>query len=178
MIRRFLPIVCLLITSTASASYYCMKSNQIVNEGDSMEKVEAACGKPTRINTKNEVTSIPVEVVEWVYMTRPVNPTKTSSYLPYLTVIFNNQRKVTEIRASQFAVPNGFSSATCKSGNLHVGDSAGAILSACGNPTIINRRRSSENSVHQMVEWIYEISPDLPPITFRFENGILSHIGQ
>lgn len=182
MIRRRLHIagflICFLIPPSVSASYYCMETNQVVNEGDSMERVEAACGKPTRITTKNEVTSVPVEVVEWVYMTpRPVDPTQAYSYLPYLTVIFDNRRRVTEIRASQLGPPNGFSSATCRTGNLHVGDSAGAILSACGNPTIINRRRSSENSVHQTVEWFYETSKYLSPVTFRFENGVLKQIG-
>lgn len=177
--KKFFLIFLLLsfLASNSYASYYVMGTNTVLNEGDLMEKVQAALGLPTRISIREETISTPVEVTDWVYMTRPVDPTKTQYYLPYLTVNFNSKGQVTGIKRSQLNSPNDAREIGCMAGVINVGDDDGAVLQACGNPTLINRRKSSEEFPLRIVEWVYEKGALLAPVIFRFENGILKQMG-
>lgn len=158
-----------------AAPYYCMESNQIVNEGDPMERVQAVCGTPTSVSIKDEVSGGPVELTEYVYIGRPVDPTKTSNYLARLIVVFNNKGIVTQLKQSQIE-NNADPAVACGVGGVKIGDDMPTVQINCGAPAFINRLRSSEHVTKKVVEWSYQKKPNLVPLVFRFENGILTQI--
>lgn len=189
--------IALVAMNALAASYYCLETNQVVNEGDTMEKVQTACGSPTEINIKDEVVSTPTETTEWVYMTnRPIDPTRTADYLPYLTVVFNSQGKVIELRQSQNQLntalnPNNQdlkqpsqlldplnekTPVTCQEGSIKIGDEMPTVQVTCGTPTLVNKLQSSQDVVKKVVEWSYQKNSSLTPLKFQFENGILKQI--
>lgn len=174
--KKFFLLIALIATCANAAPYYSMETNQIVNEGDSMEKVQAACGAPTQVNIKDEMASVPVDIIEWVYMVRPTNPSKTEQYLARLIVVFNNQGKVTQLKQSQMTETNQQATITCGVGSVKVGDEASAVQINCGAPSFINKFQSSETVTKKIVEWRYQKNSYLVPVVFRFENGIVKQI--
>lgn len=181
--------------SALAASYYCLETNQVVNEGDSMEKVQNACGTPTQVIIRDDVTNTPTEITEWVYMTnRPIDPTRTSDYLPYLTVVFDNQGKVTQLRQNQqsdfneqtlnvqnpkqneLLDPNKQNQVTCQQGSIKIGDDMPTVQITCGTPTLVNKMQSSQDVTKKIVEWNYQKNSSPTPLKFLFENGILRQI--
>jgi hypothetical protein len=160
-----------------AASYYCLETNQVVNEGDSMQKVQATCGAPTTVSIRDEMISSPMKITEWVYINRPTDPTKTENYLARLVVVFNEKGKVTQLKQSQQLVnPNGQTTVTCGVGGVKVGDDIPAVQINCGNPAFVNKFQSSEERTQKVIEWSYQKSSNLTPLVFRFENGILTQI--
>lgn len=157
------------------AAYYCLESNQIVNEGDPMERVQAVCGTPTRVSIKDEVSSVPADITEFVYIGRPADPTKTSNYLARLIVVFDNKGKVTQLKQSQ-AQDNDDPAVTCGVGGVKIGDDMATVQVTCGTPAFINKLRSSQEANKKVVEWSYQKNSSIMPLVFRFENGILTHI--
>lgn len=142
-----------------------------------MEKVRAACGTPTHVIIRDEVVSIPVEVTDWVYMSNfPKDPTKTRYYLPILTVTFDGHNQVSKLQRSQVNPPIESSAVAVGIGTVKAGDDMASVRLACGVPTLINKRQSSEEVAKKIVEWIYQKNTALAPIVFRFENGVLRNI--
>lgn len=177
IIKVYLSLIMLAALSTKvfAASYYCLETNQIVNEGDALERVLTVCGPPTHITIRDEILSKPVEIFEWVYINRPVDPTKTSNYLARLIVAFNNQGKVIQLKRSQIQ-DNSQPNVICDVGGVKVGDDMPTVHINCGSPAFINRLISSEEMSIKVVEWTYQKKPNVTPLAFRFENGILTQI--
>ena len=116
-----------------------------------------------------------MELTEYVYIGRPVDPTKTSNYLARLIVVFNNKGFVTQLKQSQ--IENNYDPAVaCGVGGVKIGDDMATVQINCGAPAFINRLRSSEQVTKKVVEWSYQKKPILVPLVFRFENGILTQI--
>lgn len=170
-----LSIFSMLGMKVFAAPYYCLETNQIVNEGDSMEKVQAACGTPTRVSIKDEISSAPKQITEWVYISRPTDPTKTQDYLARLIVVFNDKGKVTQLKQSQLQ-NNEQTNVTCGVGSVNIGDDMPTVQITCGTPSFINKLQSSEETTKKVVEWSYQKNSLIVPLVFRFEDGILTQI--
>jgi hypothetical protein len=166
----------LLPLANAFASYYCAESNQVVNEGDPMEKVQEICGPPTAVAIKEEIASEPIQTEEWVYIHRPPAPTKSSDYLPFLIVIFDKNERAAQIKQNPPVGQDPTEPVVCSFGTIKIGDIMPTVRLTCGEPAVINKRESSIDTTKKIVMWTYKKNPYTAPVTFQFEDGILKRI--
>lgn len=170
------------LSTNTMASFYCTDTRRVVNEGDSMEAVRAACGEPTSVVIKEGITDVPMQITQWVYMTNgPVDPTKTQDYLARLIVIFNDQDKVIKLRQSQIqdalGHPDEPNAVFCNVGStIKIGDDIAAVQFSCGKPTFVNKLQGAQDITKKVVEWRYQKNSYAAPLVFQFEEGVLKEI--
>lgn len=174
MMHAWLLLLMVVFEQAFAASYYCIDTSHVISDGDSMNVVQAACGSPIDVQSREEHISIPMAITQWVYMPfRPENPSRTPDYLARLIIIFNNRGKVITLRQSQIQDPQGHPNepeiAPCGSGStVEVGDDLSTVQFECGKPTFINKLQSSQEVVKKVVEWRYPKN-----MILQFEDGVL-----
>lgn len=172
-LRNFLFCTALLY-STHCLAIFCPTNFHTINIGDSIEQVEAQCG---RGNTETKSTSEANVPQQWTYFMAMQNP-----YVPSaagspqegtMQVTFSFvDNKVVSLTSNGIGVG---ATTICNSVNLQIGSSTDDVKKACGKPAMIQQSNLSQGSAQgtpasEIIEWKYDTNP---PITLRFENGVL-----
>jgi hypothetical protein len=154
----------LLMYSAHSEAMFCPSNFNQINLGDSIEKVQAQCGKPAVENKEESQVNQPQE---WVYFLK-LNPNDIGT----VKVSFSFQEdKLIYIASNGVSIG---SSAVCGP-NVQLGATSKQVETACGKPAMINISNSpdmlkEQPPATQTITWKYNTPP---PNTLIFENGIL-----
>jgi hypothetical protein len=169
--RKILTTLLLMGCYTQAFALFCPKSFNQMNIGDSIEQIQAQCGKPDGIKITKAEEKGPQQ---WDYYVTPQTPgyampsTPTGQQASVKMTIAFNEGKVVNITA------NGMSLAatTLCGGNISVGDSTASVKSSCGNPVIVNKSNSgTESKPDEITEYKYDSTP---PVILIFVNGTLT----
>lgn len=155
-------------------AFFCPNNFNQVNIGDSIESVEAACGKPAKITKKDPPDNTPQE---WSYfvpqsgLSTNANPSRAT----IKTVIsFDGTGNAANISMNNVST----GSARLCGTNIKIGMSRQDVESACGKPGFINKQAENkaqtdekDNDANKIIEYLYTSTP---PMTLIFEKGKLT----
>ena len=166
MFKLLLTTGALFLLSHNTFAWVCPNNfNQIV-PGDSLAKVEPACGKPSSQKTTEKEPNVPQE---WTYyVTQATQPGVTSGTTGSvkMTIAFAND-KVVNITAQATSL----SSTSLCGPTISVGNNMETVRGACGDPSFIQKQQSTTGAKSlEVTEYKYDTAP---PNTLVFENGIL-----
>src|SRR5687767_10693497 len=91
----FLFAILLFTTVSFAENFVCKENYKTVKTGDTMEMVRAACGAPSQISEREEVTQSPKSSVQWTYNAIPTiykNGVPYTIYLPTIVVNFEDNK--------------------------------------------------------------------------------------
>ena len=163
-----------LLASQQALAFFCPNNFNQVQIGDSIESVEAACGKPAKISKKDPPDNTPQE---WSYfvpqsgLSNNANPNRAT----IKTIIsFDGTGKAANITMNNIST----GSARLCGTNIKVGMSRQDVESACGKPGFVNKQaqpkaqtEEKENDANKIIEYLYTSTP---PVTLIFEKGKLT----
>lgn len=173
-----------LFYSTHSFAFFCPNNFNSINFGDTIEQVQAQCGKPTSEKSYKSEGNVPQE---WTFYI----PASTTSTLgvpvgssppgPGTTTANQGSMKVTVAFVNNQVAnitSNGIgvgATTVCRNQNIQIGSSMQDVKTACGKPVmIVNTNIAGENAQgtppSDIVEWKYEGNTTA---TLTFENGKL-----
>ncbi len=172
------------LLSAQALAYYCSTpaGNGYVNEGDSMSKVQQACGQPTSSTDSDKQNETTTAIQYWTYENAQVDKgTGLGNYSqqtvvrsgPSTTVEVANG-KITNIMqsGSQSGSENCFSQSS-----IQVGGSSDDLLAACGSPTSTTTQpKTTQGPTTKITTWIYSRGQYSSPLVLTFEGGKLSQI--
>jgi len=162
-----------LLYMNTSFAVFCPGNFNQINNGDTIEQVEAQCGKETSQATHDEEPPVPQE---WIFYVPLSQLTPTTSMPPAnaatsrLTVALDNN-KVTNITNNGIGLP---SFQYCTKGLISVGDTAAHVKDMCGSPAMINKSSASgsDNTPKTKVTVLTYVT-DSGTTTLTFVNGML-----
>jgi hypothetical protein len=160
------------MTSAHADSYTCAKTFRVVNTGDSMEAVQAACGEPTASSVRTDTVNTPMEVLRWFYLLL-IDPKKPS--VPLFSVSFR-EGKAVQIEKSDLLAPLAGAYPCLMGGMLKLGLTTGEVMAMCGQPSSMSVLEISVPSSKPVVVWLYDMGQFQPKIQFEFEDAKLARI--
>ncbi|MDR3492881.1 MAG: DUF2845 domain-containing protein [Gammaproteobacteria bacterium] len=164
-----------LLLSTSSYALMCPNNFKQIDIGDTIEQVEAQCGKPTSQSTHEPEIAVPQQ---WTYniemKPNPINQTQTT--LPII-ITLDEKGIVTNITVNGSAVskttycdPNGKIAINKKNTDKQ-------IIAACGKPVFITKGEvpdDQKTKITKVTESVYSTGASVA--TLVFENGQLQKI--
>lgn len=173
MVKLTLFILALALISgqTYAGSFVCPNTYQTIMTGYSLQQVEAACGKPTTIHSKNQIQTKPANYTQWVYTSS--SPLSINQYAPQMLITFAED-KVTEISVSN---QQHIASFPCYNfGKIQVGSSTSQVQTQCGPPTYVNQIQKAFKTPITVTVLTYNFGSYRPIMIFTFENDKLTNI--
>lgn len=172
---KYMLLFVTLITSTSSFAYFCPANFNSVNVGDTMQQVEAACGKP---DAKKESTVEPTTPQEWNYYvavpTTVVGGVMKQQGTLRMAVVFDADGHVINLTVNGV----GVSETPICGASIQLGNSLEQVKSACGEPAFVNKSQAAtapSSPKTQRAEWKY--TQGGTTTTLIFENGKLVNRG-
>lgn len=166
----FVVLLPLDLQAISVSSYTCPSTYRTVQVGNSMDNVRSACGEPTSSTVEAVPVNTPIETTQWIY-TANVKIKDNFISTPILVITLQNGQ-VTQIEKTSLAAPLSTSCANV----INFGDSQATVLSACGQPNIVNSKQKANTNTKQITHWIYNFGPYKPQVIFDFDNGVLTQI--
>lgn len=153
---------------TFSFAFFCPTNFNQIQEGDSIEQVQALCGKPDKQETVEKKAEGPQEWSYFVPQTVGMSSMNPAQGTLKTQVTFDSSGKAINISVNGIGVG---STAICGS-MIQLGDSSERIKSACGTPVLVNKQSPEENKEQptKITSFTYGTTP---PVTLMFENGKL-----
>ena len=169
MQKSFCLIFCVLFSGFSFASVLCPKTFNYINTGMTLAEVKQACGQPDNISKTNKEIFGEEPVTIAVY-----HPTNLGVSSPELTMELSNG-KISSMKVGGTDVA---STNVCGE-RITSQSSYDNILIACGEPSYTDQatRRVSKGTAEVQV-WTYVPNEFQPPVTFEFENGVLTKISK
>lgn len=190
-------------TYAGLTTYYCGAGHQYINIGDSVAKIEAACGKADSVEpykpgqAQNQNQDIANQDQIWTYQavvnpmqtvntslyyTNPNNPLRDgmNSANPYgsnnsYTNTYNSPTFTVTVKGGQVTSVQG-ANHNCGNWNPYPGVSSKAVLNHCGQPLAIHPTNAFVNPYTTKIEtWVYN-NPYGPALKLQLTNGKLTNI--
>src|SRR3990167_530159 len=140
--NRFIVTILILFLPLSCCALFCPNNFNQINEGDTLEQVKNACGKPDKEASK-EVT--PETPQEWNYF---IPQTVTNSAMAKVQgtlkvqFTFDANKKLINISANGI----GVGSTNVCGKPISLGDLRDDIKSVCGNPAVVNQQDPGADS--------------------------------
>ena len=158
--------------SAQADNYTCAKTFKVVNTGDSIEAVKAACGDPISTTARMDTVSTPVQTVRWFYMLL-IDPKKPQ--IPVFSVSFKDG-KVVQIEKSNILVPFAGNFPCLIGDMLKHGLRMEEVLAICGGPSSVSTSEIEVASMKEVIVLTYDMGQFYPKVQFEFEGGKLARI--
>lgn len=173
-IKSVLSIL-LLTLSANSHAITCPYSYQVIHIGQTFDEIIKMCGEPDNVQLKMEPPSGPQT---WTYlkkseMVSAVELEKEQGSMG-LSIVFDAEKKAASITINGREA----TSTTVCGPEIKSGDTESDIQLACGKPTYITQGKAVALGSEKDVTVKTVIYNSSPPITLRFENGILKEAKQ
>jgi len=160
--KKYLSML-FLFTSTQAFAWFCPNNFNLIQVGDSLDKVKKECGKPLGETSSKQDPKTPQE---WGYYVA-VNPPNPATVK--MSVVFSASGIVSNITVNAMSLA---STSLC-GGTISVGDTAQAVKAACGSPPFINKGQTAQGNDKPIV--VNELTYGGPPPNILvFESGILT----
>jgi hypothetical protein len=159
MLKKYIAISLLFVTTHAFA-WFCPNNFNLIQAGDSLDRIKQQCGKPLSEKSSKTDAKTPQE---WGYY---VPMAQAGSATMKMTLALNQSGIVTNISLGSVSL----SSTSICGGTISVGSTMEEVKAACGPPPFINKGQGGDKPV-TVNELIYG-GP--PPNMLVFENGILT----
>lgn len=160
---KFILLVLLSIYCATTFAMFCPSNLNQIELGDTLQQVQAACGKPSNQKNFKKASAQPQE---WNYFLK-LNP-QTEGTMKVTFAFIDNA----VVNMSVNGIGVGATS-ICGS-NIALGANMQTIEAACGKPVSItglnNVPGEQGEPAPDVSEWKYDVGP---PNTLVFENGIL-----
>lgn len=168
MLKQMHAFLFLVASSTTAYAWLCPNSFTEIQPGDTIERIEAVCGKPLSEKKTQGGYRGPQEWQYFVTITQPLmgsGATSGSSPSVKMSVAFV-ENKVINITVQGTSLA---STSICGP-TINVGDSDKSVEKNCGKPTFIQKQDDDKSKPIEIMEYKYNTTP---PNTLVFENGIL-----
>ena len=167
---RYVALSVLCLIPSMSFAMFCPGNFNLINIGDSIDRVAQACGKPDSQETKNVSPNVPQQWDFYVPLSVGTGTAYQQQGTMKLTVVFDKDGKAINISVNGTGVGN-----TPICGNMiQLGQTQDQIKAACGTPGFVNKQEPTDASgkpvQDKVVTYTYNSNP---PVTMTFENGIL-----
>jgi hypothetical protein len=169
------------------APFYCPQKHGYIRIGMTEAQVLSLCGTPRSKETSKSSAVKQVEVTQFVYSTLNPEPVFRGYELIYNTWSLpvgsnGNNLEVSvidgKIHSIQFNGSDTNASSVCGNRSFAVGDLADTALSACGNPSMVNKTFINQSipSKTKPVTWTYYTDQYQPTFKLIFLDGTLQAI--
>jgi len=156
-------VIPLLLISTQAFAWFCPNNFNLIQLGDSIDKIKTECGKPLAETSSKQDPKTPQE---WRYYVA-VNPPNPATV--QMSVVFSASGVVNNITVNAMSLA---STSLC-GGTISVGNTMQAVKAACGTPPFINKGQAAQGNDKPIV--VNELTyGGPPPNTLVFESGILT----
>ncbi len=168
---RILFLLTSFFYTTGSFAMFCPNGFNQINEGDTIEQVQAQCGSPASAKRFVDERNQPQE---WTYVLPIMPPPNTLGSNPGTQKITYDFVDGKLVNMTNNGIGVG-SSPACGTANIQVGSSIDDVKNSCGKPNEIQKTNmvgpSGQNPPpNQITQWNYGGST---PATLVFENGKL-----
>lgn len=160
------------IYSTSGFAMFCPSNFNQINIGDTLQQVEAQCGKPLTSVTTKSTANLPQE---WTYYATlpsvpPVAPNASQGTMKVTFAFVNN--KLTNITSNGLGVG---ATTICNNVNLQLGNSTEDVEKACGKAAIVTQTNLQNAAAAtppptETTTWTYDSTP---AVTLIFVDGKL-----
>ena len=173
------------LVSIGSNYFFCSKANTYVYLGDTIEKVDQACGPPSSSDIKNSTQTVKSQQIEqWIYNFQP-NSGFRAPLGEMSDVVFKKNALVINFDGeyiSQIFVEGKqvYSTHFCRPDlALYTGDTRQTVIQFCSSPSVTRNivQDQSSHSARQIV-YTYKVDNYTPPTQLTFENGKLISIDE
>lgn len=182
-----LSVLCCHVTYAEQAPFYCPQKHGYIRIGMTEAQVLSLCGEPSSKETAKSSAVRQVEVTQLVYSTLNREPVFRGYELIYNTWSLpvgsdGNNLEVDvidgKIDSIRFNGTDTNASTVCGNRSFAVGDLADTALSACGNPSMINKTYINQPvpSKTKPVTWTYYTDQYQPTFKLIFLDGTLQAI--
>jgi hypothetical protein len=163
MLKKYIAIP-LLMLSTHAFAWFCPNNFNLIQAGDTLDKVKEQCGKPLSEKTSKQEPKTPQD---WGYYVQisPPNPATVK-----MNVVFSAAGIVNNITVTSMSLT---STSLC-GGTISVGNTMQAVKAACGNPPFINKGQTAQGGEGKPIVINELIYSGPAPNTLVFEGGILT----
>jgi hypothetical protein len=162
VLKKYL-VIPLLMVSTHAFAWFCPNNFNLIQAGDSLDKIKRECGKPLAETSSKQEPKTPQE---WGYYVA-VNPPNPATVK--MSVVFSSGGLVNNITVNAMSLA---STSLC-GGTISVGDTIQAVKAACGAPPFVNKGQTAQGNDKPIV--VNELTyGGPPPNTLVFESGMLT----
>lgn len=171
-----LAIPTLLCFTAKSFAFFCPNNFNQINIGDTIQSVEAACGKPAKITKKDAPDNSPQEWNYYVQQTGMSVDASSERASIKTNIAFDNKGKAVNITMNNISTGSAKMCGT----NIKIGMTREQVEAACGKPGFVNKQtqenapqeNNNENKdANKLIEYLYNSTP---PVTLVFQDGKLS----
>lgn len=153
----------------AAFAFFCPNNFSQIDMGNTIDQVTAACGKPTKEETKDQEPTVPQEWSYYVPQTVASDSMQQQSGTLKTTVTFDKDGKAINISVNGI----GVGSSTICGGTIQLGNTLDQIKSACGKPSFVNKQQpepgaGAEQKKSKITTFTYGDK------TLTFTDGILT----
>lgn len=158
--KPFILLMSVLLYSHSVFALFCPNNFNIINIGDSIDKVKQQCGDPAEETSKQVKAPTPQQ---WDYYLQP-----QANFASMKASIVFRDDKVINISINGA----GISKSNICNKPVQTGDTMKQVKEACGDPYFITESSPASDAAppKEMTEWLYNSTP---ATTLVFENGAL-----
>ena len=167
MTRRNFMACCLIFFPVLGFAFFCPTNFSQIAEGDSLAKVIATCGAPSKQETKEEVANTPQEWSYFIPQTVALSANQEGQGTLKTTMNFDKDGRVINISVNGIGVG---ATAICGR-NVQLGDKQDSIKAACGDPSLVEKPATSSPPAKKKVTTLTYVTN--PPKKLIFENDVL-----
>jgi hypothetical protein len=160
VMKKFVMFFFLLMLSNQNFAMFCPNGFNQIEIGYTLQQVIQQCGYPASKKTMKESENQPQE---WNYYVKP-DPSQPTTLK--MSIAFDGNGKVVNITVNGTSLVN----TTICGAAIQVGDTTGAITTACGKPAFTNQGQQNNQSTIEITEVVYQTTP---PVTLMFKAGVL-----
>jgi len=160
---------------TFAIRYVCPGRYQTIMTGDTMARVQQACGKPASTSSQTKTETVPVQLWQWIYTTNNVYSGSNPQLRPKLVITFKKNQ------VAEIVVKNATTAASfpCyKLGWIKVGSTMDQVRFKCGFPKHANAIQEGVEQQVGVTQWTYNFGAYRPTIIVTFENDKVTNIQQ
>lgn len=151
-------------------SFFCPTNFNQINFGDTIDQVNAQCGKAAKQDVKEVQPKVPEEWTFFVPQTVSSNYMTPSQGTLKTSMSFDANGNAINISVNGI----GVGSTTICGSMIQLGDNEEKVKAACGKPTYINKSNPTSGA-SQKPEKITTLMYDTnPPVKLIFKDGVLT----
>ena len=167
--------LCLSANAYALNSYFCSKTNNYIQVGDTMNQVFAKCGAPLSSKDVQNAPTVPTQVTQWIYNYQNNSFIRTGQNTVQnsaLIVNMVNNKVISILVNGQNVQTTKFCSANLP---ISIGDSNLYIRQLCNTPSqmqVVTQNIQQPQTTQTI--WTYQQQQFSPAVTLTFENNVLT----